>query len=304
MKRFIICALLMVLTLSEAWAERSCEMKIWRDDGYVIGYYPTQQTTIEGAVCEVAYHLRHDYVGWAGSWASMIGDCCHELGVGGSPPSPQAYIDACPNSSWYYVDTRYFINEHGNWDIYCVDDPDDDLIPNSEDNCPTTYNPDQADADGDGVGDVCDNCPTVVNVDQTDSDGNGIGDECDLPYWKNAYLQCKAQLAACCPETSIALSSFQAIPTDKKVTLLWKTETEIDSEGFNIWRADGFEKITQSLIPAMGSAISGSEYDFIDNSVFNGRNYFYLLEDVDTYGISTFQGPVNATPRRIYGINK
>jgi len=36
------------------------------------------------------------------------------------------------------------------------------------------------DTDGDGVGDTYDNCPTVYNPDQADSNSNGIGDACDL----------------------------------------------------------------------------------------------------------------------------
>src|SRR3989475_7599459 len=62
-------------------------------------------------------------------------------------------------------------------------DADGDGVPSGLgaacDNCPSVYNPDQADGDGDGVGDACDNCPSVPNPDQADSDHDGIGDACD-----------------------------------------------------------------------------------------------------------------------------
>ena len=38
----------------------------------------------------------------------------------------------------------------------CPGDSDQDEIPNINDNCPSIFNPDQADCDGDGVGDACD----------------------------------------------------------------------------------------------------------------------------------------------------
>ena len=71
-------------------------------------------------------------------------------------------------------------------------DGDNDGIPDSSDNCPTVFNPDQKDTDGDHVGDACDsdddndgvpdssdNCPLVSNANQADKDGDGIGDACD-----------------------------------------------------------------------------------------------------------------------------
>ena len=73
------------------------------------------------------------------------------------------------------------------------EDADGDGIPDQTDNCQSSANPNQADADADGIGDVCDsdidgdgfanssdNCPSTVNVDQADFDADGSGDLCDL----------------------------------------------------------------------------------------------------------------------------
>jgi len=102
--------------------------------------------------------------------------------------------------------------------------------------------------------------------------------------------------------TNIELSALDATPSDKQVILKWKTESETDNAGFNVWRAEGFIKVNNALIPALGSPTLSSEYDFVDQWVLNGKRYFYLLEDIDTNGISTFHGPVKATPRWIYGV--
>ena len=58
-------------------------------------------------------------------------------------------------------------------------DTDDDGVRDADDNCPTTFNPDQSDVDGDGVGDACDNCVDTPNPGQEDVDTDGVGDACD-----------------------------------------------------------------------------------------------------------------------------
>ncbi|MBP7937749.1 MAG: SUMF1/EgtB/PvdO family nonheme iron enzyme [Phycisphaerae bacterium] len=58
-------------------------------------------------------------------------------------------------------------------------DSDEDSLADCLDNCPSKYNPNQADADTDRVGDLCDNCLSLPNIDQTDTDDDGIGDVCD-----------------------------------------------------------------------------------------------------------------------------
>jgi hypothetical protein len=181
-------------------------------------------------------------------------------------------------------------------------DWDGDGVPDAIDNCPYVHNPDQKDSDSDGRGDVCDNCPSVNNSDQGDSDSDGIGDECDVDYLRAALQECRTELQACqTPPTNIKLSILDATPSSEKVILKWKTESETENAGFNVWRADNFVKVNDAIIPALGSSVQGSEYDFVDQWVLNGKRYFYLLEDIDTNGISTFHGPVKAVPRWIYG---
>ncbi|RME25004.1 MAG: hypothetical protein D6806_08660, partial [Deltaproteobacteria bacterium] len=74
--------------------------------------------------------------------------------------------------------------------IYTGDGNGDGL---PDDNCPSVYNPDQADSDGDGVGDVCDNCPDTPNPDQANTDKWELGDACndardpDGDEWENEF---------------------------------------------------------------------------------------------------------------------
>ena len=58
-------------------------------------------------------------------------------------------------------------------------DDDGDAVARLQDNCRTTYNPDQRNSDSDVFGDACDNCPRVSNKSQRDDDADGVGNACD-----------------------------------------------------------------------------------------------------------------------------
>jgi len=96
------------------------------------------------------------------------------------------------------------------------------------------------------------------------------------------------------------------MPGNGKVTLIWLTESEIDNQGFNIYRGETedeeYEKINEQLIAARGSATAGAVYTITDDGLTNRKTYYYKIEDVDNSGFSTFHGPVSATPRFILGI--
>ena len=68
--------------------------------------------------------------------------------------------------------------------------------------------------------------------------------------------------------TLIELASFTAKAGNKKVTLNWVTEAELDNAGFNILRSTQetgpYVQVNDGLIPAKGSSsVNGAKYQFI-----------------------------------------
>ena len=112
-----------------------------------------------------------------------------------------------PNNStvtWNISDLNIvaFVQNYSSKEIYQAEagrvnemnnDTDEDGVVNSDDNCPDTYNPDQADVDNDGAGDACDACDNVNvyvmgNV-TGDADDNGpILDVIDVLYLLDLIL--------------------------------------------------------------------------------------------------------------------
>jgi len=89
----------------------------------------------------------------------------------------------------------------------------------------------------------------------------------------------------------VALSSFIAIRDGDIITLLWKTESEVDNLGFNIYRSDAkdgkYVKVNAELIVGDGTSATPHDYSFTDEIVETGKIYYYYIEDVD------FSGEVN-----------
>jgi len=95
--------------------------------------------------------------------------------------------------------------------------------------------------------------------------------------------------AVCECITAIELAQFTTRVSGAKVQLAWQTATELDTAGFNVYRAtkqDGpYVLLNDSIIPAQGNDTSGSSYTFAD---LPGKgDFFYRLEDISTQGEST-----------------
>lgn len=102
----------------------------------------------------------------ADSNANGIGDACEE--------TEEVTEPACDNSC--DLDGDGMGND-------CDDDMDDDAVTNDYDLCPLSKSVvdcgSSDDTDGDGVVDTQDNCISTANPCQTDADGDGMGAECD-----------------------------------------------------------------------------------------------------------------------------
>lgn len=99
----------------------------------------------------------------------------------------------------------------------------------------------------------------------------------------------------CGGTTAVELIYFTATAFNGEVLLEWKTATEIDNAGFNIYRTKriggSYTRINEELIDAGGDAVSGATYSFLDIPDHSGR-YFYTLEDIDTNGKSAMHGTI------------
>ena len=97
---------------------------------------------------------------------------------------------------------------------------------------------------------------------------------------------------------------FKARATDDGIVILkWKTASEVNNAGFNIYRSkmtDGtYKKVNEKLIPAQGGGSLGASYRYEDTP---GRGaFYYKLEDVDYNGASAMHGPVKVRVRSAGG---
>jgi hypothetical protein len=119
---------------------------------------------------------------------------------------------------------------------------------------------------------------------------------------QTAGVQALALDVSYCPPdpTAVTLANLAAAPAGNAIQVNWETASELDSLGFNLYRATSATgprtRLNASLIysQAPGSPL-GQAYQFVDAAVRSGVTYYYWLEAVDTAGGSAINGPVSAT---------
>ena len=79
-------------------------------------------------------------------------------------------------------------------------------------------------------------------------------------------------------------------PGPGRITLKWRTASEQDNLGFNLYRADTAEgpwrRINEELIPGQGTTSQVHQYEFVDQPVERFRYYYYYLENISTHGVA------------------
>jgi hypothetical protein len=126
-------------------------------------------------------------------------------------------------------------------------------------------------------------CPGVDQRIHTRPTGTGTTNNRDLgSYEYNAPLM-------------VELVSFTASKGKEEVRLRWDTASEFHNAGFHVWRSESrdgvYTRITDELIPAVGSPLWGATYEWTDTGAEPGLAHHYQLEDIDYDGTHRFHGP-------------
>ncbi len=90
---------------------------------------------------------------------------------------------------------------------------------------------------------------------------------------------------------------YAGIGADNSVKLTWQTSSESDLLGYHVWRSnarvDGYERVSNSLIPATGNCSCLTEYSFEDHNLPRNNILWYKVEALSLDGSSSFFGPID-----------
>jgi hypothetical protein len=93
------------------------------------------------------------------------------------------------------------------------------------------------------------------------------------------------------PTAADGIQSFRASAAPKGVLVRWRTRSEQDALGFNVYRGDTKKvRLTRSIVRASGDG-RGHSYSYLDRSARKGKSAPYYLEVVQRSGSKIMFGP-------------
>ncbi|MBS3767870.1 MAG: T9SS type A sorting domain-containing protein, partial [Candidatus Cloacimonetes bacterium] len=101
------------------------------------------------------------------------------------------------------------------------------------------------------------------------------------------------------PTLPVILSILTAQYVNNQAQLYWRTQSETDNIGWNVYRNNesyyaSSEQVNTTLIDGYGTTTEPHDYTYTDPSVqlIGGTTYYYWLESLDLSGKSDIHGPV------------
>jgi subtilisin-like proprotein convertase family protein len=95
---------------------------------------------------------------------------------------------------------------------------------------------------------------------------------------------------------AVTVSGLSAKRSQRGVVVRWRTGTEADTLGFNVYRQQGNHRVrvNRRLLPAL-AGVSGGSYSFLDRHAPRHRALRYWLQNVAVDGTRTWHGPVRVS---------
>lgn len=96
---------------------------------------------------------------------------------------------------------------------------------------------------------------------------------------KFSYIQMRYGMQGCNQPTAVVVRDFVAKAQGRRVTLTWRTGSEAEVLGFNVWRvgSGSSHRVNRALIRAKGQ-LGGATYRVVDRSARRGVPYRYRLQ--------------------------
>jgi len=92
--------------------------------------------------------------------------------------------------------------------------------------------------------------------------------------------------------TALALVTLAANAGEDEVpsrTIKWKTASELDNFGFDVYRGESeegpFTRLTEQPILGAGTSDAPSSYQYVDDTIDPDKTYYYYVESISNNGV-------------------